>query len=82
MFLRGRLPPVDAPTSAADAVTIAADAQTIAAYKAQLEQAYNDLNDAYAQIQTLQAAQAQPSARSFFGESEHETLKSSFSAAA
>ena len=62
----------DATTSAADAATIAADAQTIAAYKAQLEQAYNDLNDAYAQIQTLQAAQAQPSGRSFFGENDHE----------
>ena len=61
-----------ASTSAADAATIAADAQIIAAYQAQLEQAYNDLNDAYAQIQALQAAQAQPSGPSFFGENEHE----------
>ena len=59
-------------TSAADAETIAADAQIIAADQAQLEQAYNDLNDAYVQIQALQAAQAQPSAPSFFGENEHE----------
>ena len=59
-------------TSAADAATIAADAQIIAAYQAQLEQAYNDLNDAYAQIQALQAAQAQSPAPSFFGENEHE----------
>ena len=61
-----------ASTSAADTATIAADAQIIAAYQAQLEQAYNDLNDAYVQIQALQAAQAQPSGPSFFGENEHE----------
>ena len=63
---------VAAPVSAADAATIAADAQIIAAYQAQLEQAYTDLNDAYAQIQALQATQAQSPAPSFFGENEHE----------
>ena len=59
-------------TSAADAATIAADDQIIAAYQAQLEQAYTDLNDAYAQIQALQATQSQSPAPSFFGENEHE----------
>jgi hypothetical protein len=47
----------------------------IAVYKAQLQQAVQALNDAYAQIDTLQAAQNQPAQRQFFGEqegSEHE----------
>ncbi len=35
------------------------DDGTTAAYKAQLEQAYTALDEAYAQIETLQAAQAQ-----------------------
>ena len=45
--------------------------QIIAAYQAQLEQAYQALNEAYAQIDTLQAAQAQAHTQSFFGEDEH-----------
>lgn len=45
---------------------LSADAQTVAAYQAQLEQAYSELNDAYAQIRALQAAQTQlPSPRFF-----------------
>ena len=43
----------------------------IAAYQSQLEQAYQALNEAYAQIDTLQAAQAQAPAPSFFGDDEH-----------
>ena len=43
----------------------------IAAYQAQLEQAYQALDEAYAQIDTLQAAQAQAPTQSFFGEDEH-----------
>ena len=46
--------------------------QSIAAYQAQLEQAYQALNEAYAQIDTLQAAQAQAPAPSFFGDDEHD----------
>jgi uncharacterized protein HemX len=42
----------------------------IAAYKAQLQQATQMLNDAYAQIDSLQAAQNQPSQGQFFGERE------------
>jgi hypothetical protein len=42
----------------------------IAAYKAQLQQAVQALNDAYAQIDTLQAAQNQPARGQFFGEQE------------
>ena len=42
----------------------------IAAYKAQLQQAVQALNDAYAQIDTLQAAQNQPGRGQFFGEQE------------
>ena len=38
---------------------IRANDQIIAAYQAQLEQAYQALDEAYAQIDTLQAAQAQ-----------------------
>ena len=45
--------------------------QIIAAYQAQLEQAYQALDEAYAQIDTLQAAQAQAPAPSFFGDDEH-----------
>lgn len=45
--------------------------QIIAAYQAQLEQAYQALDEAYAQIDTLQAAQAQAPTQSFFGEDEH-----------
>ena len=44
----------------------------IAAYQAQLEQAYQALNEAYAQIDTLQATQAQAPAPSFFGDDEHD----------
>lgn len=44
----------------------------IAAYQSQLEQAYQALNEAYAQIETLQAAQAQAPAPSFFGDDEHD----------
>jgi len=42
----------------------------IAAYKAQLQQASQMLNDAYAQIDSLQAAQNQPGQGQFFGERE------------
>lgn len=42
----------------------------IAAYKAQLEQATQALNDAYAQINALQAAQNQRGPGRFFGEDE------------
>lgn len=66
-------PSASEPAAAATgATTTTADAQTIAAYKAQLEQAYRDLNDAYAQVQALQAAQMQPSRPSFFEDDEHE----------
>jgi hypothetical protein len=40
----------------------------IAAYKAQLQQATQALNDAYAQINVLQAAQNQPAQGQFFSE--------------
>jgi len=42
----------------------------IAAYKAQLQQASQMLNEAYAQIESLQAAQNQPAQGQFFGERE------------
>ena len=42
----------------------------IAAYQAQLQQAAQALNDAYAQIDSLQAAQNQPAQGQFFGEQE------------
>ena len=42
----------------------------IAAYKAQLQQATQALNDAYAQITSLQAAQNQPAQGQFFSEQE------------
>lgn len=42
----------------------------IAAYKAQLQQASQMLNEAYAQIDSLQAAQNQPAQGQFFGERE------------
>lgn len=42
----------------------------IAAYKAQLQQASQMLNGAYAQIDSLQAAQNQPGQGQFFGERE------------
>jgi uncharacterized protein HemX len=42
----------------------------IAAYKAELRQAAQALNEAYAQIESLQAAQNQPAQGQFFGERE------------
>jgi hypothetical protein len=42
----------------------------IAAYRVQLQQAAQALNDAYAQINALQAAQNQPGRGQFFGEQE------------
>ena len=42
----------------------------IAAYRVQLQQAAQALNDAYAQINALQAAQNQPAQGQFFGERE------------
>ena len=42
----------------------------IAAYRVQLQQAAQALNDAYAQINALQAAQNQPAQGQFFGEQE------------
>jgi hypothetical protein len=42
----------------------------IAAYQAQLQQATQALSDAYAQIESLQAAQNQPAQGQFFGEQE------------
>ena len=59
-------------TAHAGASRYAANDQIIAAYQAQLEQAYQALNEAYAQIDTLQAAQAQAPTPSFFGEDEHD----------
>ena len=42
----------------------------IAAYRVQLQQAAQALNDAYTQINALQAAQNQPAQGQFFGEQE------------
>lgn len=47
------------------------DSEALAAYQAQLQNAYQALNDAYAQIETLQAAR-QPASVSPFGQREHD----------
>ncbi|MBK6432283.1 hypothetical protein [Candidatus Amarolinea dominans] len=69
------LPVAAAVTPAADPAVQPADSNaTIAAYEAQLQEAYQALQDAYAQINALQAGQNQPI--SGFGsgyEHEHES---------
>ncbi len=47
--------------AASDGAAAAADDEIVAAYQVQLQEAYQALTEAYAQIDSLQTAQAQPS---------------------
>lgn len=54
--------PVVAPSVVAPAV-VAADQSEVAVYRAKLEEAYRALDESYAQVRTLQAAQSQVAPR-------------------
>lgn len=67
-----------APMPATGAVAVApANGEIVAAYQAQLQDAYQALNNAYAQIETLQAAQQPDRARSFGEHEDHESQEHS-----
>ncbi len=64
------LPAASALAVDGQALTLEQAKAEIAAYQTQLEQATQALNDAYAQINALQATQNQPGRGQFFGEDE------------
>lgn len=67
------LPLVQLPATTTDASALTPNQAMaeVTAYKTQLAQAYQALDEAYAQINALQAAQSQPPTQSFRGEREH-----------